>query len=369
MRTRPQRSATAVAIMLTLALAACGAGATGAGSSSGAASVGGKIGVILPDTASSSRWESADRAFLVSAFQGAGVESDIRNADGDTVKFRQIADSMLDEGVNVLMMANLDSTTGASVIRKAAAAGVPVIDYDRLTLAGGAKYYVSFDNVNVGRAMGEGLVAGLRAQGKRTGRVLELNGSPTDNNAALFRQGYDEVIRRAGYTVIDSQPVPDWDNTKAVTIFEQMFAQAGHDVDGVAAANDGLAGAAISVLRANGLAGKVPVTGQDATDEGLQRILTGTQYVSVYKAIRLEAQAAARLAIALVHGDTVAADRLAAATLRDPDTGVYIKAVLLPPKPIFKPSVKDVVGDRYTTTARICTTAQLKAACAVNGVR
>jgi D-xylose transport system substrate-binding protein len=275
---------------------------------------------------------------------------------------------MIGAGVKVLMIVNLDSDTGAAVIKKATAAGIPVIDYDRLTLGGGAKYYVSFDNVAVGTAIGEGLVKGLKAAGKTTGNVLELNGSPTDNNATLFKEGYDKAIKAAGYTVVDSQAVPDWDNTKAVTVFEQMFTKAGGKVDGVAAANDGLGGSAISVLQKNGLAGKVPVTGQDATDEGLQRVLLGTQYVTVYKAIKLEADAAAKLAIALIKGDAAGADAQASGTVKDTTSGQDVKSVLLTPKPIYKETVKDVVADGFTTAAKICTTAELKAACTANGV-
>jgi D-xylose transport system substrate-binding protein len=368
MRTVRLGSVMVMAVAGSLALAACG-GASSAGVGSGPARPAGKIGVILPDTASSSRWETADRVFLANAFRAAGIDYDIQNAGGSPARFASIADGLLDEGVNVLMMADLDSGSGAAVIRKAAAAGVPVIDYDRLTLGGGAKYFVSFDNVAVGAAIGHGLVSGLRAAGKKTGNVLELNGSPTDNNAALFRQGYDKVIRDSGYAVTDSRAVPEWDVTKAQTVFAQMFTKARGDVDGVAAASDGLGGSAIAVLGTNGLAGRVLVTGQDATNEALQRLLLGTQYMTVYKAIKLEAQAAARLAIALTRGDMDGADTLAAATFRDPDTGVYIKSVLLTPRTIYKQNVQDVVADGFATAAKICTTPQLKAACAANGVR
>jgi D-xylose transport system substrate-binding protein len=324
--------------------------------------------VILPDSASSARWETADRPFLEAAFKAAGVGYDIQNAGGDKAKFQTIADGMIGEGVKVLMIVNLDSPTGAAVIKKATAANIPVIDYDRLTLGGGAKYYVSFDNVAVGTAIGDGLVKGLQALGKKTGNVLELNGSPTDNNATLFKQGYDKSVKAAGYTVTDSQAVPDWDNTKAVTVFQQMFTKAGGKVDGVAAANDGLGGAAISVLKQNGLAGKVPVTGQDATDEGLQRLLLGTQYVTVYKAVKKEADAASALAIALIKGDTAAADALATGKTTDSQLNTQVPSVLLQPQGIYKATVKDVIADGFTTVAKVCATAELKTACAANGI-
>jgi D-xylose transport system substrate-binding protein len=357
------------AAAISLALAGCSSSDSGTTESeSPSAAEAGKIGVILPDSASSARWETADRKFLTDAFKAAGVEADIQNAGGDKAKFATLADGMIGAGVKVLMIVNLDSDTGAAVIKKATAAGIPVIDYDRLTLGGGAKYYVSFDNVAVGTAIGEGLVKGLQAGGKKTGNVLELNGSPTDNNATLFKEGYDKAIKAAGYTVTDSQAVPDWDNTKAVTVFEQMFTKAGGKVDGVAAANDGLGGAAISVLKKNGLAGKVPVTGQDATDEGLQRVLLGTQFMTVYKAVKKEADAAAQLAIALAKGDTAAADALATGKTKDSTANTDVPSVLLTPQGIYKDTVKDVIADGFTTKDKVCTTAELKAACTANGV-
>jgi D-xylose transport system substrate-binding protein len=350
-----------------LLLAACGSSSSGG---AGASSSGAKayVGVILPDTASSKRWEANDRPYLEAAFKAAGVKYDIQNAQGDKTKFQSIADGMLNEGVNVLMIVNLDSGTGAAVEKKAAAQGVKTIDYDRLTLGGGASYYVSFDNVAVGAAEGNGLVKCMQALGKTKGNVVELNGSPTDNNATLFKQGYDKAIRGAGYTVIADQSVPNWDNTQAGTIFEQIYAAHKGQIDGVDAANDGLGGAVVAVLARNGLAGKVPVTGQDATDEGLQRVLLGTQCVTVYKAIKKEADAASSLAVDLAKGDTTAADALATGSVTDTQTGSPVKSVLLTPAPIFNTNVKDVIADGFTTAANLCTTPALTAACTKYGV-
>src|SRR5215217_2218650 len=298
-----------------------------------------KVGVILPDAASSARWETADRKFLGEAFKAAGVESDIQNANGDKAKFATIADQMLNSGANVLLIVNLDSPSAAAVIAKAKQQGVPVVDYDRLTLGGGASYYVSFDNVAVGTAIGEGLVKCMGDNGKSSGPVALLNGSPTDNNATLFKQGYEKAITDAGYSVAADQSVPDWDNTKAGTIFEQMFTKAKGDFVGVASANDGLGGAVASVLKREG-ASEIPTTGQDATDEGLQRVLLGTQCVTVYKAIKKEADAAAQLAIALAKGDTAGADGLATGQVEDTESKQQVKSVLLEPQQITKENVK-----------------------------
>ena len=328
-----------------------------------------KIGVILPDAASSARWETADRKFLGDAFTAAGVEFDIQNANGDKAKFATIADQMLASGVTALLIVNLDSPSAAAVVAKAAAQGVPVIDYDRLTLGGGSNYYVSFDNVAVGTKIGEGLVKCMQDNGNMDGPVALLNGSPTDNNATLFKQGYEKVVTDAGYTIADDQAVPDWDNTKAGTIFEQMYTKANGDFVGVASANDGLGGSVIAVLDRNGQAGKIPVTGQDATDEGLQRVLLGTQCMSVYKAIKAEAEAAAALAIALSNGDTAAADALATGKTADSETGMDVASVLLVPVAIYPENVKDVIADGFTTADKLCTTDELKAACAKYGVQ
>ena len=327
-----------------------------------------KVGVILPDAASSARWETADRKFLEEAFTAAGVEYDIQNANGDKAKFATIADQMLNEGVNVMLIVNLDSPSAAAVIKKADEQGVPVIDYDRLTLGGGAQYYVSFDNVAVGTKIGEGLVTCMQANGNNSGPVALLNGSPTDNNATLFKQGYEKVIKDAGYTVAADQSVPDWDNTKAGTIFEQMYTEVGGDLIGVASANDGLGGAVISVLERNGQAGKIPVTGQDATDEGLQRVLLGTQCMTVYKAIKQEADAAAALAVALAKGEIPTADGLATGTVTDSETGGTVKSVLLVPMSIFPENVKDVIADGFTTYDRVCATDELKKKCEEYGI-
>jgi D-xylose transport system substrate-binding protein len=367
------RVAAAVMIgALAFTVAACGGDDSDSGSGSSGSTATpeskAKVGVILPDTASSARWENADRPLLGDAFKAAGVESDIQNANGDKAKFATIADQMLNSGANVLLIVNLDSPSAAAVIAKAKQQGVPVIDYDRLTLGGGASYYVSFDNVAVGTAQGEGLVKCMKANGDDSGPVALLNGSPTDNNATLFKQGYEKAITGAGYTIAADQSVPDWDNTKAGTIFEQMFTKANGKFVGVDSANDGLGGAVASVLKREGATKEIPTTGQDATDEGLQRVLLGSQCMTVYKAIKKEADAASKLAIALAKGDTAGADALATGSVEDTETKQQVKSVLLEPQAIFPESVKDVVADGFTTADKICTSEALKKACEEQGV-
>ena len=345
---RRKSAIVAVGLGLALSLTACGEddGEGGSGTDSGGAE--GKIGVILPDTESSVRWESADRPALEAAFEEAGVEYAIENAEGDAERMAQIADSMIADGVTVLAIVNLDSASGAAIQEKAAEQGVATIDYDRLTLEGSAEYYVSFDNVRVGELQGEGLAECL---GDKPSKIIYLNGSPTDNNATLFSQGAHSVLDEIeNYEVVGEQPVPEWDNDEAAVIFQQLYTQANGDVDGVLAANDGLGGAVISILEGNGRAGEVPVTGQDATVEGLQNILAGTQCMTVYKSATLEANALAETAIALVNGE----EAETTGTTTDSESGREVPSILLEPQSITADNVGDVIEDGGQTYEDVC---------------
>ncbi len=321
----------------------------------------GKIGVILPDTKSSVRWESKDRPALEAAFKAAGVPYTIQNAEGSADTMATIADGMIADGVTVLAIVNLDSDSGASIQQKAASQGVKTIDYDRLTLGGSADAYVSFDNTKVGELQGQGLVDCL---GGKPANVVFLNGSPTDNNATLFTTGaHSAVDKTPSITVVGEQSVPDWDNDKAVTIFEQMYTAADGKIDGVYAANDGLAGSVISILEKNQRAGQVPVTGQDATVEGLQNVLAGTQCMTVYKSAKEEAGALAAAAIALAKGEPVKTD----STSRDDKGNRDVPSVLLTPKSITKDNVDVVLTDGGQTKADVCA-GQFAAMCAAAGL-
>src|SRR3954466_3707240 len=267
---------------LSFGVAACGGddnggggGSTSSGDSGGQAD---RAAGLLPDTKSSVRWETADRPLLKAAFDQAGVPVTIQNAQGDKSTQQQQAEQAITNGAKVLLLVNLDSGSGAAIEANAQSQGVKVIDYDRLTLNGQSDYYVSFDNKKVGELQGHGLVNCL---GNTNGQsIAELNGSPTDNNATLFKNGYDSVLKPlyadGKLKKVADQSVPDWDNQKALTIFEQMLQKTNNKIDGVAAANDGLGGAAISALKQRKLP-QIPVTGQDATTEGVQNIVTGDQ--------------------------------------------------------------------------------------------
>lgn len=355
---------TAIAAAMVFGLAACGGdddGGNGGSGGGGGGEAAGKIGVILPDTASSARWESADRPLLEAAFDEAGVEYDIQNAQGDAQQMATIAEQMITEGVTVLAITNLDSASGAAIQRQAEQQGVQTIDYDRLTLGGESDYYVSFDNTEVGRLQGEGLAQCL---GDEPANIAYLNGSPDDNNATLFSQGAHEVLDAMDqYTVVAEQAVPDWDNQQAATIFEQMYTQAGGNIQGVLAANDGLANAVISILSRNNVAGTVPVTGQDATVEGLQNILAERQCMTVYKPIADEANALAELAIALINGEE--ADTTG--TVEDVEGGRDVPAVLLDPVAVFRDNVSQVIEDGFQSAEDVCT-GEYAAACTELGI-
>jgi D-xylose transport system substrate-binding protein len=359
--------AVAALSVLTFLLAACG-GSSDNGSS-GSKSTTGKVGVILPDASTSPRWEANDRPLLKAAFTAAGIKSDIQNAGGDKAKFGTLCDGMINSGVKVLLIVNLDSDSGTACLKKAQAAGVKTIDYDRLTLGGGASYYVSFDNVEVGKLMGDGLTKCLTDASKTKANIVFINGDPTDNNAALFKQGYAEALKpkidSGDYKLVGDQ-TGKWDATVAGTAFEQLYTQNNGKIDGVISANDTMAGGIIARLKANNLNGKVPVTGQDASKEGLQAILAGDQCMTVYKAIKKEADAASQLAIALIKGDD--ASSIASATVKDTVLNKDVPSALEKPQAIFKDSVKDVIADGFWKATDICT-GSYAALCTAAGVK
>lgn len=350
------------------ASASSSAPASVAPSSSAAGGGGAQVGVILPDTQSSSRWEQQDTPNLKKAFAAANIKVDIQNALGDKAKFVSIGQSMIQEGVKVLIIVDLDSPSGAQVESAAAAAGIKTIDYDRLTLGGGASFYVSFDNVKVGQLQGQGLVDCMTAAKVAKPTIIELKGSPTDNNATLFAQGYDGVLDplyAAGtYVKKGEQAVPNWDNAQAGTIFENLLTAAGGKVDGVIAANDGMGQSVITVLKKHGI--KAPITGQDATVPGLQSVLRGDQCGTVFKDTSLEATGAATLAIDLIQGKTPDSTLVNGKT-HDSQANKDVPSVLETPVWITADKVQDVVKAGQADPKAICT-ADVAALCTKNGV-
>ncbi|GLY55076.1 substrate-binding domain-containing protein [Lentzea sp. NBRC 102530] len=366
----------AVTAGLALAVSACGANSSsGTGGSSetnsAGSGTGAKVGVILPETKTSARWEGFDKPLLEAALKAEGLDPDIQNAQGDVQKFSTLADGMINNGVKVLIIATPNAEVGASVAKKAQAQGIQVIDYDRLNTGGSSSYYVSFDNVKVGELQGQGMADALK-DAPQGANIIEIEGAPTDNNATLFADGQKKILKplydSGKFKLVQSQPIDDWDNQKGGQVFEQILTGNGGKVDGVVAANDGLAGAVITVLKKVGLNGKVPVTGQDATPDGLQAVLLKDQYMTVFKPIKEEAEATAKLAGFLAKGDTAGADKLASGVTKDTKANRDVKSVLLTSQLITRDKVKVVVDAGFVKASEICVAAT-QAACTELGIK
>jgi len=292
------RSMLVLLAVFALVAAACGdddGGETGTTGTTGTANGGGPIWVLLPDTASSDRWEGDDLPLFTEAFEAEGL---VNGEDFNVVNA---------DGASVIVLTSLDTGSGATIIDQAKEAGVQVIEYDRFNTGGsGGVAYVSFDNVAVGAAMATAMEPAIDGLGLDQPQVVMLNGGEEDNNSFLFRDGYAETVEArvdAGdWALVDDQFVPGWDNAEAQTIMEQILVSANNEVDAVFAANDGLANSVINAVEAAGL-DPIPVSGQDATAEGIQNVVLGLQTVSVYKPIHDEAGVTAAIALALRNGE------------------------------------------------------------------
>jgi D-xylose transport system substrate-binding protein len=333
----------------------------------------GKIAVLLPDTQSSARWATVDAPGFEAAFKAMGLTSDdftIVNAQGSPQTQQTQAEQAITQGASVLIITNLDSGSAAAIQANAKSQGVVTIDYDRLTLNGSAAFYVSFDNVAVGKLQGEGLVSAIKEWNVKDPHVFELGGSPTDNNATLFEQGYVSVLQplydAKQATLVSRIRVPNWDNQQGATMFEQAL-QANPQINAVLAANDGLGQSAISILKNNKVPPKtVPVTGQDATLQGLQNILAGYQYMTVYKPIYEEVAGAAALAVFARAG-------------KQPDPSLLngevdaqshkVPSLLLTPISVNISNIQStVIADKFIDPAQLCT-GDFAQACADAGVK
>jgi len=271
----------------------------------------GLIGVLLPDTTTSARYESFDRPYLQKALTAAGLAaSDIKidNAQGSASTMQTQAEADITQGATVLLIDPIDSGSGAAIEANATSKGVKVVDYDRLVKGGAAgRTYVSFDNVKVGQLIGQGAIDCIGAWNVAKPNLLIMDGDPTDNNALLFAQGYNGVLKPKfddGSYVKVGEPAGTWTPSVAQTTFEQQFS-AHPNINAAVTPNDDNANAVIAALQKNNIpAKKFPTTGQDASLSGLQNILKGYQCGTVYKPIYLEAQGAAAIALYLRAGKT-----------------------------------------------------------------
>jgi D-xylose transport system substrate-binding protein len=263
--------------------------------------------VLLPDTKSSVRWVQFDAPAMKAAFAKAGVKASINNALNDPLKQKAQAQACLAAGAKVVIETSLDNGSASSIEKLFTSKGGKAIDYDRQVTGGTASVYVTFDGKAVGAAQAKGVIAGMKAKGtyQKHGVVAQLWGGQTDQNAFWFKSGNDAVFnplfKNGTLKNGPHQFVPDWDANNAATIFSQMLVKTNNKIDGVLAANDNIAGAVIADLKAKGLP-PIPLSGQDASVQGVQYILAGWQSGTVYKYVPAEANAAAAAAIALVKG-------------------------------------------------------------------
>jgi D-xylose transport system substrate-binding protein len=368
-------AATAVAALLSIMfVAACGSDDNKSSSSSssstsasgGGGGKGGKIALLLPES-KTARYETQDRPIFEAKVKAlcSSCEVVYSNADQDASKQQQQAEAALTQGVKVMVLDPVDGAAAAAIVTQANAKKVPVISYDRLLLNSKPDYYVEFDSPSVGKIQGQALVDKLKAD-KASGSIVMINGAPTDNNAKLFKQGAHSVIDASGFKVAKEYDTPDWSPDKAQSEMEQAITAVGKGkFVGVYAANDGTAGGAIAAMKSAGIDPKtIPVTGQDAEVAGIQRILAGEQYMTVYKPLKPLAQKAAEWAVMLAQGKqpTDATDKENNGTIDVPTIKLDVIAVTAD-------KVKDtVIKDGFWKPSEICTGAY-KAACTKAGIQ
>jgi D-xylose transport system substrate-binding protein len=367
------RSFTAIfgIVLISMLLAACGNSGTppasnptsGTNTGSGQTAAGGKgctkVGVLLPETASSERWDSKDKPLLTQKIQAAipGATVDYANAGGDSTVQQNQADAALTKGDCILVLAAHDSDAAATIVTKAKQQGVPVIAYDRLIQSPDLNYYVSFDNEKVGQLQGQYIVDHYKDFTKNGKNISMINGSQADNNAILFRNGAVKALQplfdNGSLKKVYDQYTPDWDNDKARVEMDGVLTANQNNIQIAYVANDGMANSVIASLKAQKLNGKVLVTGQDATVAGIQNILTGDQAMTVYKAIDKEAQGAADL-VKAIHDGTDPKALTNGATVKTKD-GTAIPSVLEIPVAVDKTNIKDtVIKDGFVKVTDVC---------------
>lgn len=372
--TAPTTAATTAATKAaTSAATSAAAGPTLAATSApGGAAASGKIALLLPET-KTTRYETADRPYFEAKFKQLCPNCQIiySNANQDANAQVSQVEAALTNGAKVLVLDPVDSDAAGALADRAKAQGVPVIAYDRLiNNTSNVNYYISFDNQRVGQLQAQTLADALTKAGKSNPQIVMINGSPTDNNAKLFKQGAHSVLdpmKSSGLlTIAKEYDTPDWSPDQAQNEMQQALTALGNKVDGVYAANDGTAGGAIAAMKAAGITPLPPVTGQDAELAGIQRILVGEQYMTVYKAIKPEAEAAAELAYNLLTGAPVPTSMTQSRTVNNGKADV--PSVLLTPVAVTKTNIQQtVVADNFWTVQQICTAAYA-AACQTAGL-
>lgn len=370
MRTSMRLAAAGAAGAMLLAGTACGATTnsdkTSAKSSSGVSvSKGFKVGLLLPES-KTARYEAFDRPLVTKKLKSLCSACQVlyQNADQETSKQQSQAESMLTQGVKVLILDAVDAKAAGGIVAEAHKQNVPVVAYDRLA-TGPVSYYVSFNNKKVGQVQGKALLAALKTGGSpKRGKVVMINGSPTDPNAADFKAGAHSVLD-GKITIGKEYDTPDWSPDKAQNEMQQAITALGKKkIIGVYAANDGTAGGAIAAMKDAGFTDMPPVTGQDAELAGIQRIVAGQQYMTVYKAIKPEADIAGTMAIDAATGKKYGDPRVTQVT----SGSNTVPSVLLNPVAVTKKNIKStVIADGFYTAKQICTK-QFKSACKKLGI-
>ncbi len=357
-----------VAVAAAAALLAFGATACESTTDSGDSGGAKTIALLLPES-QTTRYEQFDRPLFEAKVKELCSECKVsyQNASQDEAKQRSQMDSVIAAGANVVVLDPVNGETAGTMVKTAKDKDIPVVSYDRLILNADVDYYVSFDNEKVGQLQAQALVDKLKKDGKTTGKIVMINGGPTDNNAKLFSKGAHSVLDGSGFEIVPKPDffTPEWKPEEAQKFMSGQITQLGKTgFIGVYAANDGTGGGAIAAMRTAGITPLPPVTGQDAELAAIQRIISGEQYMTVYKAYAPEAEKAAEMAVALAKGEDVAgADAKVANGQKD------VASVLLEPIAVTKENVKDtIVKDKLYTVEQICT-ADYAAACTAAGLK
>lgn len=362
--------AATVAIAATALTACSNGGSSSGGSTSGTSGAStAKVGLLLPDSVTA-RYAAADRPYFTAKMKSLCPKCSVlyANADADPAKQQQQAQSMLTQGAKVLVLDPQDGEAAAAIVAAAKQKNVPVVSYDRLIDSADLSYYISFDNQKVGQLQATALVDKLHADGVPAGSgILMVNGAPTDPNAAQFKAGAHSVIDKSGYKVLAEYDTIQWLPSNAQSWAASQITKFGTKIKGIYAANDGTAGGVVAAEKSGNFT-PVPLTGQDAQLSGIQNILAGTQYMTVYKAVKPEAEDAAQMAWALLNGKSWSG----ATTTVSPKNGGTVKAELLQPVAVTAGNIEStVVKDQFygsDSAAQICTAAYTTA-CTKNGIK
>jgi D-xylose transport system substrate-binding protein len=346
------------AVCLLFAITAVAVGCGGSDDGGG----GSKIALLLPEN-STPRYESADRPYFEEKVEDLCPDCEIlySNATEDASKQQSQVEAALTQGADVLVLDPVDAASAAASVQKADAQGVPVLSYDRLVLGAEVAVYVSFDNVRVGELQAETLSKKLKEDGSAKGPIVKINGDPADSNAALFKEGSNKGFEASGVEIAKEYDTPEWSATNAQNEMQQAITALGKDgFAGVYAANDDTGGGAIAAMKSAGIDPEErPTTGQDATVAGVQRILVGQQYMTVYKAIKPQASISAEIAVDLAEGKEVPQGKITDEL--DNEAG-KVPSILLEPVAVTKDNVKQtVIADEFITADELCTSAYAKA--------